>query len=44
MYLPPAFALNLDAQLVFELDNNGRVTGLTKYQNGEEHANAVAAQ
>lgn len=35
------FARNLDAQLLFNLDENGVVTGLTKIQNGEQVARKI---
>lgn len=35
------FARNLDARLMFHLDENGTVTGLTKIQNGESVARKI---
>lgn len=35
------FARNLDAQLLFNLDKNGTVTGVTKIQNGEAVAKKI---
>lgn len=35
------FARNLDARLMFHLDENGMVTGLTKIQNGESVAKKI---
>lgn len=32
------FARTVDLQLLFETDKTGRITGLTKVQNGEQHA------
>ncbi|HWV64224.1 DUF3471 domain-containing protein, partial [Chitinophaga sp.] len=35
------FARNLDARLIFRLDEHGAVTGLTKIQNGESVAKKI---
>jgi hypothetical protein len=42
LYAPHQFfAKNMDAQLSFHVDEQGRVRGLTKFQNGEEEAEKV---
>jgi len=35
------FARTVDLQLLFKTDKTGRVTGLTKVQNGEQQANRL---